>query len=155
MLDYRDNKLTSAQIAKKYEVCPATLTNWALMMNVPLRGRGRRRQDVPTEQQRQILEYVQVHNYDRVGRMFGLCKQQIQRVVKRWKDWQKPSKPPFDPGDIIVWEGVELTVVSSSVHGGIVRDKAGKQSVVVSWSSRGKIPRKTGVNPDYVVKAAA
>jgi hypothetical protein len=84
---YRENNATSKQIAKMFSVSPSTLTVWAKSLGVTLRSRGRRRLKEPTSLQKQILRQAWHHTYETVGRSFGMKKQSIGRLAKRWWAW--------------------------------------------------------------------
>lgn len=85
LTDYQSGKMTVCKIAKKYRVCPATLTVWAKRAKVPLRRRGRRRMAGPTSRQRAILGLAGIVNYDLIGKKFGITKQGVSRIVRRWR----------------------------------------------------------------------
>ena len=150
VLDYQNNALTTTEIATKHDVSPATITVWAKQAGLKLRPRGRWEQDVPTARQAEILKMVAVYTYEQVGRHFGMHKQSIHRIVKRWKTRQEPRSAPFQPGDEFTWRGKTLTVVDATPDSGTVIDKNGKLYKNFTWST-GRIPKKTGVNPAYTV----
>ncbi len=151
MREYRLNRLTTKEIARKCNVSPSTITIWAVRSGVPLRSRGRRKQEVPTIRQMNILESSQVLSYQEVGKQFGITKQAVHRAKLRWKKYVKPKRAPFEPGDIIIWRGEKFTVVSASITEGTLRDSRGRLTRCAVWNSNGRLPTKVGVDPNYVV----
>ena len=147
--DYVKGELTTKEIARKYNVSQSTLTVWASNAGIKLRVRGRRRMDEPTTQQKEILSLAEVYTLEYVGEQFGMKKQGIQRIVKRWQNWMKPKHPPYKPGDIILWRGQQLTVLSAGLHSGMVTDAKGKTMRSFPWNHSGILPKKVGVNPKY------
>jgi transposase len=150
---YQQRDMTTEQIAQLKEISTATLTVWAKKAGLPLRNRGRRRQERPTPMQLQIVKMASVYNYDEVGREFGMHKQSIHRIVKRWRSWAEPRHAPFSPGDMLLWRGKKLTVVDANHHDGTLVDERGKLYKNFSWNG-GRIPQKIGVNSRYVVADA-
>lgn len=149
LADYRKNELTSEEIAVKHGVSKATLTVWAKKAGVPLRNRGRKRYESPTARQREIIQLASVYNYDKVGERFGMLKQSVHRIVKRWRGWAQPRKAPFSPGDVILWKGKRFTVIEANVHDGTLRDEKDKLWKNFAWNG-GRIPKKIGINAHYL-----
>ncbi len=150
---YQQRDMTTEEIARLKDISTATLTVWAKKAGLPLRNRGRRRQERPTPMQLQIVKMASVYNYDEVGRKFGMHKQSIHRIVKRWRSWAEPRHAPFSPGDMLLWRGKKLTVVDANHHDGTLVDEHGKLYKNFSWNG-GRIPKKIGVNPRYVLANA-
>ena len=148
---YVRNDMTTREIAKLAKVSPSALTVWAMNAGLPLRSRGRRTQDEPSERQRQILEMCETSTDEEVGKHFGMFKQAVQRIRKRWVDHNKPKKPPFEPGDIIRWKGQRLTVMAASLHTGTLVDSKGRMYFQCRWVQRGFMPKKIGRNERYAV----
>ena len=153
--DYVKGDLTTKEIAQRHGVSQSTLTVWASNAGLKLRVRGRWKMDEPTEQQAQILELAEIHILNYVGRQFGQTKQGIHRIVHRWKGWMKPKHPPFIPGDILLWRGQKLTVLSAGLHNGVVENSKGNAMYSFPWNHAGVLPKKVGVNPKYLVKYVA
>lgn len=146
LADYQKGQQTTKEIAASFGISQSTLTVWATNAGLKLRPRGRRKQTEPTAKQREILRMAEVHTYEQVGKHFGMEKQAIHRIVKRWKDWMKPKKPMFEPGDIIQWRGQKLTVLSAGLRSGMVMDERGKTMREFPWNQNGKLPKKVGEN---------
>lgn len=85
--------MTTERISKKYGVCTATLTVWANKAGLPLRHRGRRRMTEPTPRQRSIVEMARICTYDAIADRFGITKQGVYRIVRRWKSAVETPKP--------------------------------------------------------------
>jgi hypothetical protein len=152
--DYQKSDLTTEAIAKKHGVWPATLTVWAAKAKIPLRGRGRRKYSAPTPFHLKVLSLAGVLRYEQIGRKFGIEKQQVHRIVKRWKDYVNPRRAPFKPGDVIEWDGKKLTVLDANEVTGTLRDKQGRIYKLFPWAG-GKLPKKVGVDPKFAEALAA
>lgn len=144
-------------IAKRHGVSTATLTVWATNAGIALRSRGVRKRDEPTARQRQILELAAIYPYEKVGQRFGVTKARVGALVKRWKRWKVPVQPPFQPGDIILWHNKgkqeRLTVIEAGLTQGTMLDAKGRLLRAFTWNSGGRLPKKIGVDPKYVVHA--
>jgi hypothetical protein len=149
LADYRKRELTTEEIAFKHGVSTASLTVWAKKAALPSRNRGRRRQDMPTARQQEIIRLASIYKYDQVGARFGMHKQSVHRIIKRWRDWALPQTPPFAPGDVIVWRSRIFTVLDANRQTGTLRDEYGKIFKIFPWNG-GRYPKKIGVNPKYV-----
>jgi len=151
--DYLRGVMYTKEIAKKYGVSPSTITAWATTAGVKLRSRGRHKHDEPTVRQKKMIEMAQVLKYDEIGRRFGVSKQAVHRVLKRWKVFVKPKRAPFVPGDVIQWCGSKFTVHTAGLDGGTIVDKQGKLVRCVIWNSGGRTPKKVGFDERYARQA--
>jgi hypothetical protein len=154
LANYQKLELTTGKIAAKHGISTATVTLWAKKAGLPLRGRGRKPPTEPTPKQREIITLARIFNYDTVGARFGMAKQSIHRIVKRWRNWPQTSKPPLAPGDMVFWHGRRLTVLNADCHDGTLIDDRGKVYRHFTWSV-GRIPQKVGFNPRYALPAPA
>jgi hypothetical protein len=141
---YQRNEMTTGEIAEKFGVCPSTLTVWAENAGLVLRKRGRRMQTEPNARQRAMLDMAQYATYEQVGIRFGCAKQAVQRIVKRWKAWAQPKKPPFAAGDLVLWKGKRYRVADASQNSGTLVNRAGETIHQFRWSQNGKMPKKIG-----------
>ena len=160
MDDYKNHpEITTAEIAKRHGVSAGTLTIWVNKArangdkDIKLRGRGRRAFAVPTPRQRKIIEMSKVLRQEKVGKRFGLTKQSVSRILKRWEHW-KGETIFFRPGDIILWKAKEYIVISATKIDGTLRDEAGNLYKHFTWAG-GVIPKKIGVDQRYVIKKSA
>lgn len=153
LADYQKRDMTTEEIAAKHGISTATLTVWAKKAGIPLRNRGRRRQERPTLHQMEIIKLASVYKYDQVGARFGMHKQSVHRIVKRWRNWASPRRAPFAPGDILLWRGKRFTVIDANHQDGTLVDERNVLYKNFAWNG-GRIPKKIGVNPRYV-KATA
>jgi predicted DNA-binding protein (UPF0251 family) len=144
LADYKKGALTTKDIAAHYGISQSTLTVWATNAGFKLRSRGRRKLMEPTTRQREILRLAEVHTYEQVGQRFDMKKQAIHRIVRQWRTWMKPKRPPFVVGDIIQWQGQRLTVLSAGLQSGTLRNAKGKIFMNFPWNHRGKLPTKVG-----------
>lgn len=147
LAEYAKNNSTTRSIAKKYGISASTLTVWAQKAGLILRPRGRRTLVAPNERQMAMLEMAQYATYEQVGVKFGCEKQAVHRVVKRWKNWAKPKRAPFEPGDIILWRGKRLKVTAASQNYGTLVDEKNRQIHQFRWNQNGKLPKKVGHEP--------
>jgi transposase len=153
LADYTQGDMTVQDIAKKHTISTATLTVWAKKAGLTLRQRGRRRQVMPTERQLEIIKLASVYRYDQVGARWGMHKQSVHRIVKRWRNWAQPKKSPFSPGDMLVWRGKKFTVIDANQHDGTLLDEKNVIWKNFAWNG-GRVPKKIGVNPRYVLTDA-
>lgn len=150
-------EMFTSAIAKKHRTCTATLTVWATRAGLKLRSRGLHKMDAPTARQKDIIEQAKILPYEVVGKRFGMTKARVGAIVKRWKGLEEPAKPPFAPGDVVEWyngrKKEELTVIEAGLTQGTMLDSKGRTLRAFTWNTRGRLPRKIGVNEKYVVKA--
>jgi len=123
--DYTANRISTAKIAEKAGVSKSTISVWADKAHLVRRTPGRRRDLEPSEQHKEILRMASRTPLEQVGAHFGSTKQNIHRIVKRWKDWMPPRRPPFDPQDRIRWNGKEYLVLSANLCSGSVQTEDG------------------------------
>lgn len=146
----------TSTIAKKHSISTATITVWATNAGITLRSRGLHKLEEPTVRQREIIELAKILPYEKVGKRFGISKARVGAIMKRWKDFVEPAKAPFAPGDIVEWANgkkkEQLTVIEAGVTQGTMLDEKGRTLRAFSWNTRGRLPKKIGVNPKYVVK---
>ena len=83
--DHQGSASTTAEIARRYGVSPATISIWVRKSGGVLRSRGRRPAEAPTEKHRAILEEIRHRTYQDVARIHGLTRQRIHAIVKRWR----------------------------------------------------------------------
>jgi hypothetical protein len=84
LAEYQLGKMTLRQIARKYRVSKESLIKWAQKAALPPRRRGTPKRIQPTPHQKQILELIRIYEYEAVGKRFGVTKQEICRIAKRW-----------------------------------------------------------------------
>ncbi len=85
--DYLEGEHTVAQIGRMHGVSAVTVCNLVARAGVPRRRRGRRVLQEPSERDRAILEAVKLRNFEDVGREYGVSRQRIEQITKRWRDW--------------------------------------------------------------------
>ena len=156
LTDYQEGKMTVEEIAANHGISTATITIWAKKAGLTLRQRGRRTQREPTPRQMEIVKLASVYTQADVGARFGMHKQSVNRIVKRWGRriaGALPRKPPFDPGDIIRWRGKLFTVLDANHLDGVVCDEQGRFRRNFKWRVW-PVPLKIGFNPRYVVLSA-
>lgn len=143
LADYVNQDQTTRAVAARHGISTSTLTVWAKKAGIPLRNRGRRKRVQPTPRQLEILEQARMYKYHQVGNRFGLHKQSVHRLVKRWKDWVLPKMAPFSPGDMIRWRGKNFTVLDATSTEATLVDEGGMIYKNFTWSS-GTVPKKIG-----------
>lgn len=134
--------MSATVIAEKHGVSPSTLTVWAKKAKIRLRGRGRESQRQPSARTREILELADTLTLEDVGKRFGMTKQRVSRIVKRWKDWRKPRQSPFVIDDVIQWKGTLYKVIEPGTHLGKVKDQAGQIVHNFYWNMAGTMAVK-------------
>ena len=154
LADYQNMSLTTEDIATKYGVSLATITVWAKRAGLSLRKRGRWHQTVPTPLQAEIIKLAEVLTMAEVGEKVGMHKQSVHRIIKRWRERTAAAKPPFEPGDKIVWNRKRYSVVDAGLHDGTVVDEKGKFYKNFKWNAS-KPPKKIGVDRRYAVAGRA
>jgi transposase len=134
--------MSATAIADKHGVSPSTLTVWAKKARIKLRGRGRNIQRQPSARTREILELAESLTLHAVGKRFGMKKQRVSKIVKRWKDWKKPSKSPFLVDDIVSWKGGLYKVLEAGPLFGKVVDQSGMIAHNFYWNLAGEMAVK-------------
>ena len=84
---YSDSTYTTSEIARRFGVCMASITNAAKRAGLPLRKRGRWPQAAPPLGVQEILLEAWTNTYDVAATHFGLTKQRVAKIVDRWRDW--------------------------------------------------------------------
>jgi transposase len=135
--EYANTALPTKEIAAKYDVSASTLTVWAKKAKIALRGRGRDKMRQPDARTREILQTAETLTLDETGKRFGMSKQRVQKIIKRWKDWQRPKQSPFVPDDVIQWKGKLYTVIEGGPMFGKVRDERNVTIHNFYWNMHG------------------
>jgi hypothetical protein len=65
---------------------------------MPMRGRGRTRLREPTQRQRALLTEAWKLSYYAAGLKFGITKQGVGMLVKRWRTWAEKKLGPRQRG---------------------------------------------------------
>ena len=89
--DFMESKETTKEIARRHGISASALTARAKKAGLPLRKRGRWQLLEPTAKQKQILRLVRTQTYAEVGSKFGMSKQRVSHVVRRWSGWTQPK----------------------------------------------------------------
>jgi len=82
--DYQTCENTIPQLAKKHHISRYTIMAWRRKAALLRRTRGQRRQAQPSPRTRRIADLAKIYKYEVVGEMFGITKQAVCRIVKRW-----------------------------------------------------------------------
>lgn len=126
-------------IAERFNVSPATLTVWAKKAGIPLRGRGRNPHTAPNARIAAILEMAKRVPLDEAGKQFGITKQRVSYIVKRWSEKKPPGASPFKKGDTIVWRDKYYHVIEPGIESGAVKElNTGRTILNFNWNSGGK-----------------
>ena len=89
--DFIQSTETTREIASRHGISQSTLTARAKRAGLPLRKRGRWQLLEPTANQKEILRLARTQTYAEVGSRFGLSKQRVSQLVRRWSDWKGPN----------------------------------------------------------------
>ncbi|MCL4785377.1 MAG: hypothetical protein KJ070_01085 [Verrucomicrobia bacterium] len=100
LAEYQANQKTTNEIAQAHHISLATITVWAKKAGLPLRRRGRRRMSETTPRNRLILELAETLTYEATSRRFGISRQGVWRIVKRWKPVVCPLTNDDLTGDV-------------------------------------------------------
>ena len=100
LADYQASQKTTNEIAREHHVSLATITLWAKKAGLTLRRRGRRRMKQTPPRNKLILEYAAILTYEATGRIFGISRQGVWRIVKRWRPTVCPLTDDDLTGDI-------------------------------------------------------
>jgi hypothetical protein len=87
LMEYKEGNELVTQIAERHSVSPGTVSHAARRSGIRLRGRGRRKLVQPTAHHKQVLHLAWVTTYEVVGAKFGTSKQNVGRIVGRWRHW--------------------------------------------------------------------
>ena len=85
---FSEGRETTREIAKRHGISPSALTARAKKAGLPLRKRGRWQLPEPTPKQKKILNMARTHTIAEVGARFGVTKQRVSQVVRRWTGWE-------------------------------------------------------------------
>lgn len=83
---------TTEEIAARYGIAPSTLTMRAKRAGLPLRQQGRTPQRAPTFVQEQMIQLALERGYQYAASQFGLTKQRIHQIIKRWNRQERPQR---------------------------------------------------------------
>lgn len=146
--DYANTERPTKDIAEQYGVSASTLTVWAKKQGIQLRGRGRACQRQPDARTCEILEAAESLVLEDVGNMFGMSKQRVSKILRRWKGWKKPKDTPFEPGEQIVWKDQVFTVIQGGPIFGKVQNDKGEVIHNFYWTMNGyQAVRKSDYKP--------
>lgn len=140
--EYANTTIPTKDIAARYGVSASTLTVWATKAKIPLRGRGRDKMKQPDSRTREILETAETLTLEETGERFGMTKQRVAKIVKRWEGWQRPTQSPFVADDVLVWKAKIYTVVEGGPLWGKVKDERGVTIHNFYWNMHGSVAVK-------------
>jgi transposase len=123
--DYAENRESTAAIAARVGVAKSTISTWASRARLSRRSPGRRTATEPGPVHKEILQKLSGGlTMERIGQQLGMTKQNVHRIVKRWKSFTPPSTAPFKAGDKIKQGKNTFQVLEAGPHTGRVRDLA-------------------------------
>jgi len=148
--DYRTTNMKVTEIAAKHGVSLPTVSAWVKRAHLRLRGKGRRKKTEPAALDMRVLKLVDVLTYEQAAARLKTSKQNIGRIVKRWKAWRKPQVPPYVVGDVVLWKTRKLCVMEAGIETGLLRDARGNYVREFPWVVNGRdAVTKVGHNPDF------
>lgn len=133
--------LTTSVIAQSLEISPSTLTLWAQEAGLKLRDRGRRPMVSPTAYQIKIIEDAAFLTLDMLAKRYGMTKQNVHRILKRWSKWAEDKVRGFLPGDVIMFQGKHYTVIEGGKFVGKVQDEQGRVWRDFRWYVNGHLAK--------------
>lgn len=95
---YEQGQTTTHQIAARFGVSASYVTNAAKRAGLTLRHRGRRPSIEPSTDVQLMLLEAWTTRYVETAARFGTSKQNIARLVKRWKPWATAEFGPRNIG---------------------------------------------------------
>jgi transposase-like protein len=96
---YSHSGLRVGEIARRFGVSPATISNRAKQLGLKQRGRGRWKRETPGAPHKQMLSLVSIESQASVARRFGVSRQRVNQIVRRWGDWRHAKTPDKRNGD--------------------------------------------------------
>src|SRR6266498_2274459 len=88
MEEYELRQETVYLIAKRHGITPSALTARAKRLGLPLRQRGRWAAAEPCPRDRIIIQLSDELTYEDVGTRFGVSKQRVHQILRRWVHWR-------------------------------------------------------------------
>jgi hypothetical protein len=89
---YKAGGIRTVEIAKMFEVCPATVTFQVKKAGLPLRQRGRKVASTPSARVGLMLMLASNDSAANVARRLGISKQAVVHAKKRWPGWVAPDR---------------------------------------------------------------
>jgi hypothetical protein len=81
---YSDDEIRVVEIAAKFGVSSAAISTRVKELGLQQRGRGRWKQSLPGRQHRKMLNLLGTETQASVGRQFGLSRQRVNQIARRW-----------------------------------------------------------------------
>lgn len=148
--DYQTTTMKVTEIATKHGISLPTVTAWVKRAKLALRGKGRRKKTEPDAMDKRVLDLVDVMTYERAAARLKTTKQNVGRIVKRWRAWRKPQTPPFAVGDVLRWKKGRICVIEAGVETGLVRTAKGRYLREFPWVVAGRdVAVKIGHDPHF------
>lgn len=91
---YKSGRFNQTELARRHEVCIATVSNWIRKSGCSRGSRGRPEFEKPTARQQEMLRQVWTDTYDVVAGRFGVSKQYINQLAQRWQVWAERELGP-------------------------------------------------------------
>jgi transposase-like protein len=82
--ELQSGRVTNSELARRYGVTPATISQWAKSIGLSPRRRGRRPMERPNAKHCEIIELAGVWNGSAIARHFGVSRQRVHQILKRW-----------------------------------------------------------------------
>ena len=80
--------VTTAELVAKHHVSPSAISNLANKYGFPKLTRGRKKAAAPSPQQLEILSAIRSETLEKVGLRYGVTKQRVWYISKRWAHYQ-------------------------------------------------------------------
>lgn len=84
---YQKNEQTTDELARRYGVHASLVTYLAKQAGIPLRGQGVRPRLAPSHKAQELLLEAWTTTYAEAAARFGVSKQHVGHLVKRWRAW--------------------------------------------------------------------
>lgn len=145
-------EIKTKDIAKKFQIWPATLSGWVKSCGIVPRSRGVKKAGQPSALALRIIKLAEVCSLEEVARRVKRSKQRVHQIVQRWPEYAKRDVP-FKTGDVLKLGNhpVTYTVVEAGPYFGVVKNnKTGRKIYNFRWAMRGQVCEK--VDPATVAR---
>ncbi len=91
---YKTGQSNQSELARRHGLCAATVSNWVREAGCPTGSRGRPAHKQPTSRQQEMLRRAWANTYAVAALRFGVSKQYLSQLAKRWQDWAEHELGP-------------------------------------------------------------
>ena len=92
--EYKTGEFNQGDLARRHGVATATVSNWLHKAGVATGKRGRKAYKSPTQLQQLMLLDAWTETYKVAAGRYGVSKQCLHHLAKRWKSWAEQEFGP-------------------------------------------------------------